>query len=39
MTIEARSTTGLHLLGDNTGIKILGEGEWKTKKQSADYRR
>ena len=33
------TTTGLHLLVDSTGIKMLGEGEWKTKKHSADYRR
>ena len=33
------TTTGLHLLVDSTGIKMLGEGEWKTKKQGADYRR
>jgi len=30
---------GLHLLLDSTGIKMLGEGEWKTKKHGADYRR
>jgi hypothetical protein len=24
---------------DRTGIKMLGEGEWKTKKHGADYRR
>jgi hypothetical protein len=29
----------LHLLVDSTGIKMLGEGEWKTKKQGAEYRR
>lgn len=29
----------LHLLVDNTGIKMLGEGEWKTRKHGADYRR
>ena len=29
----------LHLLVDSTGIKMLGEGEWKTKKHGADYRR
>ncbi len=29
----------MHLLVDSTGIKILGEGEWKTKKHGADYRR
>jgi hypothetical protein len=30
---------GLHLLVDSTGIKMLGEGEWKRKKHGADYRR
>src|SRR5476649_2361462 len=40
VTITANATTtGLHLLVDSTGIKILGEGEWKTKKHGADYRR
>jgi len=33
------TTTGWHLLVDSTGIKMLGEGEWKTKKHGADYRR
>jgi hypothetical protein len=33
------TTTGLHLLVDSTGVKMLGEGEWKTKKHGADYRR
>jgi hypothetical protein len=33
------TTTGLHLLIDSTGIKMLGEGEWKTKKHGAHYRR
>ena len=33
------TTTGLHLLVDSTGIKMLGEGEWRTKKHGADYRR
>ncbi len=38
--ITARpSTGGLHLLVDSTGIKMLGEGEWKTRKHGADYRR
>jgi hypothetical protein len=32
------TTTGLHLLVDSTGIKMLGEGEWKTKKHGADFR-
>lgn len=40
VAIGARPTaTGLHLLVDSTGIKMLGEGEWKTKKHGADYRR
>jgi hypothetical protein len=40
VTITANATTtGLHLLVDSTGIKMLGEGEWKTKKHGADYRR
>ena len=40
VTIEAQATTtGLQLLVDSTGIKMLGEGEWKTKKHGADYRR
>ena len=34
-----RSQGGLHLLVDSTGIKFLGEGEWKRKKHGADYRR
>lgn len=33
------STTALNLLGDSTGIKFLGEGEWKRKKHGAEYRR
>jgi hypothetical protein len=38
--IPARqSQGGLHLLIDSTGIKMLGEGEWKTKKHGAEYRR
>lgn len=40
VTIEvAPTTTGLHLLVDSTGIKMLGEGEWKTKKHGAECRR
>ncbi|ABO59089.1 IS5-like element ISBvi6 family transposase [Burkholderia vietnamiensis] len=30
---------GLDLLVDSTGVKFLGEGEWKTQKHGADYRR
>ena len=29
----------LHLLVDSTGIKMMGEGEWKVKKHGAEYRR
>lgn len=32
VSIEAQpTTTGLHLLVDSTGIKMLGEGEWKPR--------
>jgi hypothetical protein len=27
----------LHLLGDSTGIKTMGEGKWKVKQHGADY--
>src|SRR5450830_914417 len=33
------SKSPLHLLIDSTGIKFLGEGEWKRKKHGAEYRR
>ena len=33
------STGALDLLVDSTGIKFLGEGEWKCKKHGAEYRR
>lgn len=33
------SQAGLHLLVDSTGIKFLGEGEWKCKKHGTEYRR
>ena len=33
------SAMALHLLVDSTGIKFLGEGEWKRKKHGAEYRR
>lgn len=40
VTIALQSTTtGMHLLVDTTVIKMLGEGELKTKKHGADYRR
>lgn len=34
-----RSSTALDLLVDSTGIKFLGEGEWKRKKHGPEYRR
>ncbi len=34
-----RSCGGLHLLVDSTGLKFLGEGEWKRKKHQPEYRR
>ena len=33
------SRAGLHLLVDSTGIKFLGEGEWKCKKHGPERRR
>ncbi|MEB3754985.1 IS5 family transposase [Acinetobacter sp. MD2(2019)] len=33
------SKDGLHLLVDSTGLKFLGEGEWKRKKHQPEYRR
>lgn len=33
------SAGGLHLLVDSTGIKMMGAGEWKTRKHGASYRR
>jgi hypothetical protein len=34
-----RSHAVLHLLVDSTGIKFLGEGEWKCKKHGPERRR
>ena len=34
-----KSSDGLHLLVDSTGLKFLGEGEWKRKKHGSEYRR
>lgn len=34
-----RSSPSLHLRIDSTGVKMLGEGEWKTKMRGADYQR
>ncbi len=34
-----KSRDGLHLLVDSTGLKFLGEGEWKRKKYHPEYRR
>ena len=34
-----KSSGGFHLLIDSTGLKFLGEGEWKRKKYQPKYRR
>ena len=34
-----KSSDGLHLLVGSTGLKFLGEGEWKCKKHGPEYRR
>ena len=34
-----KSCDGLYLLVDSTGLKFLGEGEWKRKKHQPEYRR
>lgn len=34
-----KSPDGLHLLVDSTGLKFLGEGEWKRKKHQPEYSR
>lgn len=33
-----KSRNGLHLFVDSTGLKFLGEGEWKCKKHQPEYR-
>ncbi|MBJ9947584.1 IS5 family transposase [Acinetobacter bereziniae] len=38
-TSYEKSCNGLHLLIDSTGLKFLGEGEWKCKKHQPEYRR
>jgi IS5 family transposase len=35
----SKSSNGLQLLVDSTGLKFLGEGEWKRKKHQPEYRR
>ncbi|MCR0984872.1 IS5 family transposase [Roseomonas populi] len=40
VTIPSRPRGGpLHLVIDSTGLKVLGEGEWKVRKHGADKRR
>lgn len=34
-----KSSDGLHLLVDSTGLRFLGEGEWKRKKHQPEYHR
>ncbi|MFX5701231.1 transposase, partial [Acinetobacter baumannii] len=36
---DQKNSNGLHLLVDSTGLKFLGEGEWKRKKHQPEYRR
>lgn len=36
---ERPSSDRLHRLVDSTGIKMMGEGEWKTRNHDASYRR
>ena len=33
-----KSSNGLHLLVDSTGLKFLGEDEWERKKHQPEYR-
>ena len=35
----SKNSDGLHLLVDSTGLKFLGEREWKRKKHQPEYRR
>jgi hypothetical protein len=35
----SKNSDGLHLLVDSTGLKFLGEHEWKRKKLPPEYRR
>jgi hypothetical protein len=37
--IAYRPSAALQLLVDSTGVKMLGEGEWKRRQHGADYRR
>jgi hypothetical protein len=40
VTIPCRSRgEPLHLVVDSTGVKVLGEGEWKVRRHGADQRR
>ena len=40
VTIPYRPRGGpLHLVIDSTGLKVLGEGEWKVRRHGADKRR
>ncbi|EXF56594.1 transposase DDE domain protein [Acinetobacter sp. 1294596] len=34
-----KNSDGLHLLVDSTGLKFLGEGEWKRRKHGLEYHR
>jgi Transposase DDE domain len=36
---QGNASGNLHLLVDSTGIKMLGEGEWKAQKHGREYKR
>ena len=38
LLVIKKCSGGLHLLVDSTGLKFLGEGEWKRKKHQPEYR-
>jgi hypothetical protein len=39
VVIPYRREGPLHLVIDSTGLKVLGEGEWKVRRHGAEYRR
>jgi hypothetical protein len=37
--LNQSGTSGVHLVVDSTGLKVLGEGEWKVRQHGSDKRR
>jgi IS5 family transposase len=37
--LNRSGTSGVHLVVDSTGLKVLGEGEWKVRQHGSDKRR